>query len=143
MWLSRITLASITTVIASFGAFAQVERTPSPDGAEIYFISPKDGETLTSPVTVRFGLKNMGVAPSGVDVHDTGHHHLLIDVDGLPALDEQIPADERHRHFGGGQTEAEIELEPGTHTLQLILGDASHIPHDPPVVSRRITITVP
>jgi len=120
-------------------------ETPAPAGAEVYFISPQDGETVSSPVTVRFGLKGMGVAPAGVeDKANTGHHHLLIDTDALsgPALDEPIPADDHHKHFGGGQTETTIELAPGTHTLQLVLGDWSHIPHNPPVMSQIITITV-
>jgi hypothetical protein len=84
----------------------------------------------------------MGVAPAGTEVANTGHHHLLVDVDELPAIDRPIPADEHHRHFGGGQTEVELELEPGKHTLQLFLGDRFHVPHEPPVVSERITITV-
>ncbi|MFT5132332.1 MAG: hypothetical protein ACI9SC_000797 [Gammaproteobacteria bacterium] len=109
--------------------------------AELYFISPADGETLQNPVVVRFGLKNMGVAPAGANIANTGHHHLLIDTE-LPAMHLPIGKDDKHRHFGGGQTEASIELEPGTHTLQLLLGDFSHIPHDPAVVSKQITITV-
>lgn len=142
MWLSRITLASIATVIASLGAIAQDARTPSPEGADVYIISPADGATVTSPFTVKFGLKSMGVAPAGTDVSNTGHHHLLVDVAELPAEDKPIPSDEHHLHFGGGQTQAQVELEPGRHTLQLILGDRFHVPHDPPVVSERITITV-
>ena len=122
-------------------ALAAIERTPAPEGAEVYFISPKDGETLTSPVTVRFGLRGMGVAPAGVPAPATGHHHLLVDVE-TPDPTRPVPADERHLHVGQGQTETRLELEPGTHTLQLILGDQNHVPHDPPVVSERITITV-
>jgi len=120
-------------------------ETPAPAGAELYFISPQDGATVASPVTVRFGLKGMGVAPAGVeDKANTGHHHLLIDTDELSgeALNEPIPADDHHKHFGGGQTETAIELAPGTHTLQLVLGDWSHIPHNPPVMSQKITVTV-
>ncbi|NKB38947.1 MAG: DUF4399 domain-containing protein [Gammaproteobacteria bacterium] len=109
--------------------------------AEVYFISPSNGETVSSPVVVRFGLKNMGVAPAGFDKANTGHHHLLIDTD-LPSMSQPIPNDKNHRHFGGGQTEASIELAPGVHTLQLLLGDFSHIPHATPVVSEKITITV-
>ncbi len=109
--------------------------------AELYFISPADGETLQNPVIVRFGLKNMGVAPAGTDVANTGHHHLLIDAE-VPDLKSPIGKDNRHRHFGGGQTEASLELSPGKHALQLLLGDFSHIPHNPPVISKRITITV-
>jgi len=113
----------------------------SPQGASVYFISPKDGDTVRSPVTVRFGLKGMGVAPAGIEMVNTGHHHLIIDAP-LPDLAATIPTDEHHRHFGGGQTEAEITLAPGEHTLQLVLGDYLHIPHNPPVVSEKITITV-
>ena len=90
---------------------------------------------------VRFGLRNMGVAPAGTDIADTGHHHLLIDAE-LPPLDQPIPSDERHRHFGKGQTETAFELAPGTHTLQLLLGDFAHVPHEPPLASKMITITV-
>lgn len=117
-------------------------RTPSPEGVDLYIISPKDGEVVSSPVTVRFGLKGMGVAPAGIEKENTGHHHLLIDVSSAPNLNMPLPADAQHVHFGGGQTEATIELSPGKHTLQLILGDQSHIPHDPPVMSKKITITV-
>lgn len=115
--------------------------TPAPPGAEVYFISPKDGETVSSPVTVRFGLKGMGVAPAGTQKDATGHHHLLIDAD-LPPLDQPVPTDDHHKHFGAGQTETVITLPPGKHTLQLLLGDFSHIPHDPPVKSAQITIIV-
>ena len=117
------------------------DATPSVEGTELYIISPADGETVKSPVTVRFGLRGMGIAPAGIDKPNTGHHHLIIDVD-LPPADENIPMDENHIHFGGGQTEASIELTPGTHTLQLLLGDMNHIPHYPVVSSRKITITV-
>jgi len=113
----------------------------SPKGAEVYFISPQNGETVRSPVTVRFGLKGMGVAPAGIEMINTGHHHLIIDAP-LPDLASTIPTDDQHRHFGGGQTEAEITLSPGTHTLQLVLGDYLHVPHTAPVVSEQITITV-
>lgn len=115
--------------------------TPAPAGAEVYIISPEDGATVTSPVTVRFGARGVGVAPAGVARENTGHHHLIIDSD-LPPLDQPIPKDDRHIHFGGGQTETRIELEPGKHTLQLLLGDDAHMPHDPPLVSKKITITV-
>lgn len=115
---------------------------PSPDGAMVYIISPADGEVLESPVTVVFGLQGMGVAPAGTDRANTGHHHLLIDLDGTPAADKPLPADAQHIHFGGGQTETTIDLPPGEHTLQLILGDMSHFPHDPPVMSDKITIVV-
>lgn len=123
----------LTTVAAPAAA--------DPADARLYFISPEDGATVTSPVTVRFGLRGMGVAPAGVDQGGTGHHHLLIDTEPPPA-GTVIPSDEHHRHFGGGQTEASVELAPGTHTLQLILGDHRHVPHTPPVLSERITIEV-
>ena len=119
-------------------------ETPAPPGAKVYFINLKDGDTVKNPVQVQFGLAGMGVAPAGVEnKKNTGHHHLIIDekVEG-DELNAPLPADEHHKHFGGGQTETTIELSPGNHTLQLVLGDWSHIPHDPPVMSERITITV-
>ena len=109
-------------------------RTPAPSDAELYFISPVDGETVSSPVTVRFGLRNMGVAPAGVESENTGHHHLIIDAE-LPASDQPVPNDANHRHFGKGQTETRLELAPGSHTLQLLLGDHTHTPHTPVVKS--------
>jgi hypothetical protein len=115
--------------------------TPAPEGAKVYIISPNDGEEVSNPVTVRFGLSGMGVAPAGTQAPNTGHHHLIIDSD-LPAFDKPVPKDERHIHFGGGQTEVTLELSQGRHTLQLLLGDHLHIPHVPPVVSEKITITV-
>ena len=134
-----ITLAAL--LVAALPALA-ADRTPSPPGAEVYIISPADGATVSSPVTVQFGLKGMGVAPAGIEKEKSGHHHLLIDVAELPPLDEPIPADANHKHFGGGQTEVTVELPPGAHTLQLLLGDQNHIPHEPPVMSEKITITV-
>jgi hypothetical protein len=135
--LSAIVLSTVLLLAGSAHA-----RTPSPEGARVYFISPQDGETVQSPITVRFGLQGMGVAPAGTDRANTGHHHLLIDLAELPATDQPLPADNNHVHFGGGQTETTIELAPGEHTLQLLLGDQTHIPHEPPVVSEKITITV-
>jgi hypothetical protein len=135
----------LAAALALLAGPALAGETPAPAGAELYFISPQDGATVTSPVTVRFGLKGMGVAPAGVeDKENTGHHHLLIDAPAPSgaALNEPIPTDGHHKHFGGGQTETSIELAPGSHTLQLLLGDWSHIPHDPPVMSEQITITV-
>ena len=126
-------------LLIALGATAE---TPSAPGAEVYFISPRDGETVHNPVTVRFGLRGMGVAPARVTQANTGHHHLLIDVAELPAPGQPVPADEQHRHFGGGQTETTLELSPGVHTLQLLLADQAHVPHQPPVVSQRITIQV-
>ena len=126
---------------ASSVALAQ-ERTPSPAGAEVYIISPKDGATVHNPILVQFGLKGMGVAPAGVKFENTGHHHLLIDTDPPSDQSTPLPATDKIVHFGKGQTETTLNLTPGKHTLQLVLADASHIPHSPPVVSKKITITV-
>jgi len=117
-----------------------VMATPSAQDAKVYVVSPKDGDTVSSPVTVIFGLSGMGVAPAGVDKKDTGHHHLLVDGEKLP--DMKKPMGQDVKHFGGGQTEATLDLKPGTHTLQLILGDKAHQPHNPPLVSEKVTITV-
>jgi Domain of unknown function (DUF4399) len=118
-------------------------QTPSPPGAAVYIINPKDGDVLTSPFKVVFGLTGMGVAPAGVEKPNTGHHHLIIDTTmSGDALKAPIPADDQHKHFGGGQTETMVTLPPGQHTLQLVLGDYAHVPHNPPVISKPITITV-
>jgi Domain of unknown function (DUF4399) len=126
-------------------AVAQINRTggpsPSPAGAEVYFIDLKDGATVPANLKIYFGLRNMGVAPAGSDRENSGHHHLLIDTE-LPALDQPIPNDFNHLHFGAGQTEAEVTLKPGQHTLQLLLGDKNHVPHTPPVMSSRIRVNV-
>lgn len=112
-----------------------------PDDARVYFITPADGEVLSSPVIVRFGLNKMGVAPAGVEKEGTGHHHLIVDAE-LPPSGLPVPVSDHYRHFGHGQTEVALELPPGKHTLQLLLADHNHVPHDPPVVSERISITV-
>ena len=119
-------------------------RTPAPEGAEAYIQSPADSDEVTSPVTVRFGLRGLGVAPAGVQFPETGHHHILIDVgeDEMPPSNLPLPTTDRIVHFGLGQTEAQLELEPGEHTLQMVVGDFLHTPHMPPVVSEIITITV-
>jgi hypothetical protein len=135
----RQLLASAMLALASLATNAG--PTAAPEGASAYIIDPADGAQVTSPVTVRFGLKGMGVAPAGLEAPHTGHHHLIIDSE-LPPLEQPVPKDERHIHFGGGQTETTIELPPGQHTLQLLLGDHLHVPHNPPVVSEKITITV-
>ena len=134
----------IVSIIASTLAIGAgvLPKTPSPKGAKAYIISPKDGDTVKSPVRVLFGLAGMGVAPAGVDIPDTGHHHLIIDLDELPSLEVPLPATENVVHFGKGQTEVEIELTKGEHTLQLLLGDFRHIPHDPPIFSKKITVKV-
>jgi hypothetical protein len=136
----RTALAAAALLAAP--AFAQ--STPSADGAELYFVGLEDGATLTSPVTLHFGLRGMGVAPAGVAQEGTGHHHLLINRApfGADDMGYGLPADDNHRHFGGGQTEVTLDLPAGTHTLQLVLGDMNHVPHDPPVTSEVITITV-
>jgi hypothetical protein len=121
---------------------AVLARKPAPAGAMAYLIEPSDGARVGSPVRVVFGLKGIGVAPAGVDRNDAGHHHLLVDAP-LPAnLGLPLPNDEQHRHFGGGQTEVELTLAPGRHTLQMVLGDHLHIPHDPPITSSVVTIEV-
>jgi hypothetical protein len=112
-----------------------------PENARAYILWPPDGAVIRGGFWVRMGLAEAGVAPAGVARAHTGHHHLLIDVD-LPPLDEPIPNDRNHLHFGLGQTEARLELPPGRHSLQMLLGDENHIPHSPPLYSRRITVTV-
>ena len=139
--ISAVFAALVLTGGLTWAGEAWAGETPAPEGAQVYFVSPQNGETLSNPVKVVFGLKGMGVAPAGVEKEKTGHHHLLINT-GMPSLEEPIPSDDQHRHFGGGQTEVELELPAGQHTLQLLLGDWTHIPHNPPVASEKITITV-
>ena len=107
----------------------------APEGAKVYFIEPADGAMVSSTFTVKFGLSGMGVAPAGVDKENTGHHHILINMDELPDMSLPLPANDQVKHFGGGQTETTLTLEPGEHTLQLLLGNHLHIPHDEPVLS--------
>ncbi|MXZ05159.1 MAG: DUF4399 domain-containing protein [Rhodothermaceae bacterium] len=115
----------------------------SAEGAAVYIITPEDGSVVQSgAVTVKFGLSGMGVAPAGIEFDNSGHHHLLVNAEQLPPMDMPIPTDSVHLHFGLGQTETTLDLSPGTYTLQLVLGDYAHIPHDPPVVSEPVTITV-
>ena len=116
-------------------------RKPAPADARVYFVGLQDGSVLRPQATIRFGLSNMGVAPAGIEKSNTGHHHLLIDTK-LPPLDEPIPNDFNHLHFGAGQTEATVTLPLGTHTLQLVLGDENHVPHNPPVMSKPIKVLV-
>lgn len=142
--LKRFTLPSIlllSSLAFGFAYMNQIPRKKAPEGAQVYIISPKDGDTVTSPVTVSFGLKGMGVSPAGLKKKHTGHHHVLIDT-GLPNLGLPVPADKNHIHFGGGQTQTELDLSRGTHTLQLLLADEIHVPHDPAIKSKQITITV-
>ena len=142
-------ITSFRAAFALFAVFAvaslapAVAQTPSPEGAKVYFINLKDGAEVDSPFLVQFGLSGMGVAPAGVEKPNTGHHHLLIDATLTPEqLKEPIPSDDNHKHFGGGQTEAMVTLPKGQHTLQLVLADWTHIPHVPPVMSEKISITV-
>ncbi len=109
--------------------------------ARVYFINLEDGDEVESPFLIQFGLSEMGIAPAGIDRENTGHHHLLINVKDLD-FSKPIPASKNHIHFGGGQTESLVELPPGDYSLQLVLGDMTHTPHTPPVVSRQINITV-
>ncbi len=128
---------------------ALTQGMPAPDGASAYFVNLEDGAVVSSPVTVVFGLSGMGVAPAGTKKDMTGHHHILIDrppfgqgPDDAEMAQGGIFADDHHVHFGGGQTEVTLDLPPGAHTLQLVLGDLNHVPHDPPVASEVITVTV-
>lgn len=125
------------------------QETPSAEGAAVYFVNLEDSATVTSPFKVIFGLSGMGVAPAGTEKENTGHHHLFIDRPdlgmgeyGAEEFIYGLPADDNHVHFGGGQTETELTLTPGTHTLQMVLGDQGHVPHSPPVTSSIITIVV-
>jgi hypothetical protein len=124
---------------------AQAGDTPAPQSAYLYIGWPNDREVINTgggnPFRVWFGLRHMGVAPAGIDVPNTGHHHLLVDTE-IPPLDEPIPADDNHIHFGSGQTQTTLVLPRGEHTLQLIMGDHAHVPHNPPVVSKKISITI-
>ena len=134
--------------VSAIGA-ALAQGAPSSPGATVYFVDLADGDTVAGPLKVVFGLSGMSVAPAGIEKEGTGHHHLLIDrppmgqgEDGADELLYGIPADDNHRHFGGGQTETMLVLAAGTHTLQLVLGDHGHVPHTPPVMSEVITVTV-
>ncbi|KFE45805.1 DUF4399 domain-containing protein [Pseudomonas syringae] len=140
--LVKTALTGLLLSASLLASAADVPHTASPSGAEVYIISPKDGATVPGTFKVQFGLKGMGVAPAGVDVPDTGHHHLLIDVKDQPDLNAPLPVSDNIRHFGKGQTETEVTLAPGRHTLQLIVGDKSHIPLNPSVESKAITVNV-
>jgi hypothetical protein len=139
-FLPRLALAAALLLVTTSAALA--ERTPSPAGAEVYIVSPKDGAKIKGPVTVVFGLKGMGIAPAGIKFDNTGHHHLLVDADAPTDLSKPLPADEHNIHFGKGQTETTLTLPPGKHTLQLVFADSLHTPHDPAVMSKKITIVV-
>jgi hypothetical protein len=139
--MNRVFLALGAILLATV-ALAQ-DRAPSPAGAEVYFITPRDGAKIHGPITVRFGLKGMGVAPAGVKFDNTGHHHLLVDTDlSEIKLDAPLPVTDKILHFGKGQTETTLTLPPGKHTLQLLFADYQHLSFNPPVNSKKITITV-
>ncbi len=140
LFVSAVTLALTGVLFAA----VTLPRQKSPAGAMSYIISPKNGATVGKTFTVQFGLKGMGIAPAGVNLPDTGHHHLMIDVSDAdkPDFSIPLPATDNIKHFGKGQTETELTLPAGKHTLQLVLGDYLHLPHDPAVVSQTITITV-
>ena len=133
--------AAIFTTLLPVTAIAESAASPSAPGAKVFIVEPKDGSTVTSPVTVKFGIEGMDIAPAGSDKQNAGHHHLIIDAPPGD-LTAAIPTDDSHKHFGKGQTDAIVDLKPGQHTLQLILGDKNHIPHSPPLVSGVVTITV-
>jgi hypothetical protein len=136
-------IAAALALAASVTAVQSQERTPSPHGAKVYFENLKNGAKVTNPVTVKFGIKGMTLAPAGTKMENSGHHHLLIDTDPPADLSKPLPVVENKIvHFGKAQTETTLTLSPGKHTLQLLLADQNHIPHDPPVMSKKITITV-
>jgi hypothetical protein len=139
--MQRSALIAVAAMLVASAAAAG--ETVAPADAKVYFINLKNNDVVKSPVTIQFGLSGMGIAPAGTEVPGTGHHHLLIDeeIKGA-ALAEAIPLDDRHLHFGKGQTEATVTLPKGTHTLQLVLGDWSHVPHKNPVMSERITVII-
>lgn len=139
-----VALAVMLVLSAGTAAGQQSHKSKAaPEGVRLYIVWPADGQVIKGgKFWLRMGLKGMGVAPAGVAWPDTGHHHVLVDTEP-PPLDEPIPNDRNHLHFGKGQTEARLELPRGTHTLQLMLGDEDHVPFDPPVLSQKITITVP
>lgn len=139
-------IKQITLCMLAMGLYAGsavAGETPAPPGAYLYIGWPNDGEVLYSgrPFRVWFGLRGMGVAPKGVELPNIGHHHLIVDAE-LPPFDQEIPSDRNYIHFGAGQTETMLELPPGQHTLQLLMGDHNHVPHNPPIYSKKITITV-
>ena len=160
IWMPTVAIATLTIGLGACGGKPQpapapeppkpeatapapvsMPRSPAPVGAKVTITSPANGATVKSPVTVTFTVEGMTLAAAGTNEPNTGHHHLLVDT-GMPALDQPIPKDANHIHFGMAQTEGQIELAPGQHTLQLLLGDGNHVPHDPPVASEQITITV-
>jgi hypothetical protein len=134
-------LAAVLAGTLLAGSAATAQQSTKPPDAKVYILWPNDGQVIKGAFWVRMGLSGAGIAPAGVEKANTGHHHLIVDAD-LPPLDQPIPNDHNHLHFGLGQTEARLDLPPGKHTLQLLLADANHVPHQPPLYSKRITITV-
>jgi len=139
--LQRLILLILLPLVGGAALAQEITLTPAPEGAQVYFIAPQNGQTLSNPILVQFGLKGMGVAPAGIDAPNTGHHHLLVNT-ALPPAGQPIPTDETHLHFGLGQTETTLTLPPGPHELQILLGDHAHIPHQPMIASERIMIIV-
>lgn len=137
-FMSRAAFAGVLMGVSVLASAA----TPAPKGAEVFIVTPEDGAKVSQEFKVKFGTKDVALAPAGDVTKNTGHHHLLIDVDKLPAAGQPIPNDANHMHFGKAQTEATIKLAPGKHTLQLELGDSGHMPFDPPIVSKKITVNV-
>ncbi|AJA61199.1 DUF4399 domain-containing protein [Bradyrhizobium japonicum] len=137
-----IRCAALAAALALLPGVAYPQGKTAPKDAKLYFITPRDGQKVRGGFWVRFGLRNMGVTHAGDEYQNAGHHHLLVDVKDPIDPKEPIPQDKSHLHFGAGQTETMLELPPGTHTLQLVLGDAKHYPFEPPVVSDKITIRV-
>ena len=123
-------------------AFAESHRTPSAPGATVGFGNLSDGDVVPPGYVVRFTISGMGIAPAGSMIENTGHFHLLIDLDQLPPMDQPLPANEHILHFGKGQTETALDLPEGQHRLQVLLADFAHVPHDPPVISKPITIEI-
>jgi hypothetical protein len=140
MNITRIALLSVALMLLPEAAHSQGR--PAPRDAYLYFVWPQDGSTIKGAFWCRFGLRNMGVTHAGDDFTNSGHHHLLVDVNEPLDSNDPIPQDKNHLHFGAGQTEARIELPPGKHTLQLVLGDAKHYPFNPPLASKKITVTI-
>lgn len=141
-FMSRAALASLLLSASMFAGAAEIPRTEAPAGAKVAIVSPADGATVDKTFKVKFAVEGIALAPAGDQTPNTGHHHLLIDVDKLPAENMPIPMDANHLHFGKAQTETEVTLAPGKHTLQLELADKNHVPFKPVVVSEKITVTV-